>query len=100
MYIRGVFDHANEFRVLLARKLKQRHLHVRVIHEPGIGNASAALIFELIESPELPFQLLRQPKVVVIEESQPFPFCQRDAVVSSYSGPLVLLVRIAYPFPP
>jgi len=43
--------------MLLARKLKERHLHVRVIHEPGVCNASATLVLELVERLKLPFQL-------------------------------------------
>jgi hypothetical protein len=44
--LKRVWDHANGLAMVPSTKLKESHLHVRVIHEPGICKASATLTQE------------------------------------------------------
>ena len=65
MYLRGSAISPIVLVMLLPGELKQGHLHVRIVHEPGIGNASITL-FEMVKRTELPFQLLGKPQIVVV----------------------------------
>src|ERR1035441_3702801 len=96
----GIWDHTNALAMLLARKLKERHLHVRVIHEPNVCNASATLVLELVERLKLPFQLLWKPEIVVIVESEPVTLCVCNTRVPGNVWALIVLVDVRNPVAP
>src|SRR5208282_263733 len=84
---------------LLLCKLEQRHLHVWVVHEPGVREAQSAVPIS-IQCTKLPFKFPGEPQVVLRSKTDPLALSPRNSCIESATDTLVILVVITHTFAP